>query len=426
VLFALRFAPVTWRREVTVAVGVAIWVAVYKSGIDPVITGLAVGLVTSAYTPARSDLERVTELLRSFREQPTAQLARDAQLGVVSAISANEQLQYRLHPWTSFVIVPVFALANAGIPVDARLLEDAATSPITLGILLGYVIGKPAGILGAAWVAGRFGFRRALSWPVAIGGATVAGIGFTVSILISSIAFHGDQLDQAKIGVLATAILASGLATLVFRVVRRLPQALRARQIAATRDDLLDLSEDVDPDRDHIRGPEDAPVTLVEYGDYECPYCGQAEVVIRELLDSFGDDLRYVWRHLPLSDVHEHAQMAAEAAESAAEQGDFWRMHDVLLEHQGDLTPPDLTRYARDLGLDVDSFWEGIRSRRTAPRIAEDVASADASGVAGTPSFFINGRRHQGAYDASTLTRAVRAARGRAMAARKSSAAAVS
>jgi Na+/H+ antiporter NhaA len=414
VLFAVRFAPIGWRRELAVPVGVAIWVAVYKSGIDPVITGLVVGLVTSAYSPARTDLERVTELLRSFREQPTPQLARSAQLGVVSAISANEQLQYRLHPWTSYVIVPLFALGNAGIHVDSRLLSDAVSSPVTLGILLGYVIGKPVGIMGAAFIASRFGFRRALSWPVALGGATVAGIGFTVSLLISSIAFQGDQLDQAKVGVLATAIVASGLATLVFRVVRRLPAGTRARQIAGTREDLLDLADDVDPERDHIRGPEDAPVTFIEYGDYECPYCGQAEVVIRELLDSFGDDLRYVWRHLPLTDVHEHAQMAAEAAEAAAEQGEFWRMHDVLLEHQDDLTPPDLTRYARDLGLDLDRFWESVHSRRNVPRIAEDVASADASGVAGTPSFFINGRRHQGAYDVSTLTRAVRAARGRA------------
>src|SRR4051794_27932955 len=110
--------------------------------------------------------------------------------------------------------------------------------------------------------------------------------------------------------------------------------------------------------------------------------------------------------------------MAAEAAEAASEQGEFWPMHDVLLEHQGDLTPPDLTRYARDLGLDGDRFWEALRSRRNAPRIAEDVASADASGVAGTPSFFINGKRHQGAYDVSTLSRAVRTALGRAKAAR--------
>jgi protein-disulfide isomerase len=110
--------------------------------------------------------------------------------------------------------------------------------------------------------------------------------------------------------------------------------------------------------------------------------------------------------------------MAAEASEAAAEQGEFWRMHDVLLDHQGDLTPPDLTRYARDLGLDVDAFWESVHGRRNVQRIAEDVASADASGVAGTPSFFINGRRHQGAYDVATLTQAVRAARGRARVAR--------
>jgi protein-disulfide isomerase len=181
-----------------------------------------------------------------------------------------------------------------------------------------------------------------------------------------------------------------------------------------TRDELLDLADDVDPERDHIRGSEDAPVTLVEYGDYQCPYCGQAEIVIRELLDSFGDDLRYVWRHLPLTDVHENAQMAAEAAEAAHEQGAFWPMHDLLLDHQDDLDARDLTRYAEELGLDVDRFWDGLRSRRHAERVAEDVATADASGVAGTPTFFINGRRHQGAYDVKTLTEAVRAARKRA------------
>ena len=187
-------------------------------------------------------------------------------------------------------------------------------------------------------------------------------------------------------------------------MIARLPAPVRARQLVGTAEDLVDLSDDVDPDRDHIRGSESAPVTLVEYGDYECPYCGQAEVVIRELLDSFGDDLRYVWRHLPLNDVHPNAQMAAEAAEAAAAQGAFWEMHDKLLDHQDELTPPDLGRYAEELGLDVERFWDELRRREHAPRVAEDVASADASGVAGTPTFFINGRRHQGAYDIETLT----------------------
>jgi Na+/H+ antiporter NhaA len=414
ILFALRYAPIVWRRQAAAVLGVAVWVALFESGIDPVIAGLAVGLVTSAYPPARTDLERVTELTRSFREQPTPQLARSAQLGVASAISANERLQYSLHPWVSFVIVPLFALANVGIDLNGQLLGDALTSPITLGILLGYVVGKPLGILAAAWLASRpwlGGLRPALSWPTIAGGGAVAGIGFTVSLLISSLAFEGQQLDEAKLGVLAAAVLASLTAWGVFRLIARLPAEVRARQLIGTADELLDLAEDVDPDRDHIRGSENAPVTLVEYGDYECPYCGQAEVVVRDLLDSFGDDLRYVWRHLPLSDVHPNAQMAAEATEAAAAQGPFWDMHDVLLAHQDELMPPDIGRYAEELGLDVERFWDELRRREHAPRVAEDVASADASGVAGTPTFFINGRRHQGAYDIETLTEAVQKAR---------------
>ena len=419
-LVALRYVRESWRRQAAVVLGVALWVALYESGIDPVVAGLAIGLVTSAYRPPREELERVTALARSFREQPTPELARSAQRSVSSAISANERLQYALHPWTSYLIVPVFALANAGVHIDSELLGNAVTSPITLGIFFGYVVGKPLGVLGASWLASRpwlTGLRRALSWPVIAGGGTVAGIGFTVSVLISSLAFEGQgqRLEEAKLGVLAAAITSSLLAWAVFRVIRKLPAEVRARQIAETVEDLLDLSEDVDPDRDHIRGSNEAPVTLVEYGDYECPYCGRAEPIVRELLDSFGDDVRYVWRHLPLNDVHPNAQMAAEAAEAAAAQGAFWEMNDLLLRHQDALTDDDLTRYARELNLDVERFWEELRRRRYADRVAEDVASADASGVAGTPTFFINGRRHQGAYDIETLSSAVRRARSSAV-----------
>jgi protein-disulfide isomerase len=202
----------------------------------------------------------------------------------------------------------------------------------------------------------------------------------------------------------------------VFRAIRRVPAATRARQLQRTAEELVDLAEDVDPERDHVRGGEDAPVTLVEYGDYECPYCGQAEIAIRELLSDFGDDLRYVWRHLPLNDVHPNAQTAAEAAEAAAAQGAFWPMHDLLLTHQDALQPPDLHRYALQLGLDPDRFWDDIRHHEHLGRIDEDVGSADAGGVAGTPSFFINGRRHEGAYDVATLSAAVRGARARSRA----------
>jgi Na+/H+ antiporter NhaA len=416
-LLALRFAPVGWRNGLAVLGGVGIWIALFKSGIDPVITGLAVGLITTAYPPTRVDLENVTALARSFREQPTPELARTTRLGVESAVPPNDRLQYRLHPWTSYVIVPLFAVANIGVHLNGDLLSRAITSPITLGIVFGYVIGKPVGILSAAWLASRprlGGAQLAVTWPVLALGSTVAGIGFTVSLLVSSIAFHGDDLAEAQVGVLAAAILATLAATIVSRLIRRLPTEVRARQVASTRPDILDLSEDVDPERDHIRGGEDALVTLVEYGDYECPYCGQAEVAIRELLSSFGDDLRYVWRHLPLNDVHQHAELAAEAAEAAGAQGAFWDMHDLMLDHQDALDARDLDRYAEELRLDTDRFWGDIREHRHAARIAEDVASADASGVTGTPAFFINGRRHEGAYDVDTLAAAVRSTRWRA------------
>jgi protein-disulfide isomerase len=192
-----------------------------------------------------------------------------------------------------------------------------------------------------------------------------------------------------------------------------LPRGLSLRAFVGQPQAIVDLASPVDPDRDHIRGPLEAPVTLVEYGDFECPYCGRAEAIVRELLADFGD-LRYVWRHLPLNDVHTHAQLAAEASEAAAEQGRFWDMSDMLLSHQEALGVRDLVRYAEELELDVDQFRNFLRKSKGAGRIAEDVDSADASNVSGTPTFFINGRRHYGAYDVETLSAAVKAARVRA------------
>jgi Na+/H+ antiporter NhaA len=416
VLIALRFAPFG-RAPLSIGVAVAIWVAMFKSGIDPVICGLAIGLGTSAYPPSREDLERATALTRSFREQPTPELARSAQQSLQSAISPNERLQYELHPWTSYVIVPLFALANAGIHLTSHVLSSAVSSPITWGILLAYVIGKPIGVFTGSWIASRpalHGPRSPVTEPVLVAAGACAGVGFTVSLLVSTLAFHGLALDEARLGTLATVVVAPAVAWIVTRIIRRLPETTRARQIGRTAEDILDLAVEVDPEYDHIRGPDDAPVTLLEYGDFECPYCGQAERVIRELLAAHGDDVRYVWRHLPLNDVHPTAQIASEAAEAAAAQGKFWEMYDLLLAHQGEFSPRDLVGYARQLDLDVDRFSDELRRREYAARVSEDVGSADESGVSGTPTFFINGRRHYGVYDIDTLTEAVGAAKRRA------------
>jgi Na+/H+ antiporter NhaA len=414
-LLGLRYLPIG-RGASSVGVAIALWIATFKSGIDPVVSGLAVGLVTSAYPPARGDLERASALARSFREQPTPELARSVQRGVTSAISANERMQYQLHPWVSYVVLPVFALANAGLRVTATLLGNAVASPIFLGIVLGYLLGKPIGIDTGSWLASRPAFRGPkplLSGPILTAAGTCAGIGFTVSLLISSLAFRGQHLSEAKLAALSTVVLAPLITAAVLFAVKRLPGSVRERQIGRTAADIPDLADEVDPRRDHIRGPEDAPVTLLEYGDFECPYCGQAEQVIRELLLSLGSDVRYVWRHLPLSDVHPFAEMAAEAAEAAAAQGRFWEMYEKLLGHQDALRPIDLAHYAEELGLDTERFVGELRSHEHADRVLADVTSADESDVSGTPTFFVNGRRHYGRYDIDTLTEAVRAAKRR-------------
>ena len=393
--------------------GVIAWVALSKSGVDPVVIGLAMGLLTFAAPAARTDLERASDLFRLFREQPTPELARTARIGLESAVSPNERLQLRFHPWTSYVIVPLFALANAGIAIDGRLLSDAFTAPIALGVIAGYLIGKPVGVVGGSLLvtkASRGRIRPPVGWASLGGGGTIAGVGFTVSLLIAGLAFHGEQLAEAKLGVLTAAVCAALLTWLLFRATAFLPRGLRARALLGTAEALVDLAVPVDESRDHVRGPNEAPVTLVEYGDFECPYCGMAEPIVRELLRDQGD-VRYVWRHLPLSDVHPHAELAAQAAEAAAEQGAFWEMHDLLLAHQDALDPDDLIGHARELGLDVGRFTVDLERRAGAGRISEDVDGADLSSVSGTPTFFVNGRRHYGAYDIESLTRAVRVAR---------------
>jgi len=415
VVFAVRAAGVR-RGVVYLALGIVAWVAFLRSGVDPVVVGLVMGLFTQAYPAARGDLELATERFRLFREQPTPELARVASITLSASISPNERLQETFHPWTSYVIVPLFALANAGVEISGPFLAQAFTSPVTLGILAGYVLGKPVGITGTSYLVtwlSKGKLRPPVGWASIIGAGTIAGIGFTVSLLIASLAFTGPELAEAKVGVLTAALCAAILTSIVFRVTALLPKRARLRALLGTSEVIVDLAVPVDPDRDHIRGPTSAPVTVVEYGDFECPYCGQAEPSVRELLADFGD-VRYVWRHLPLTDVHQHAQLAAEASEAAAAQDSFWEMHDLLLDHQDALKPPDLMRYAGQIGLDAEQFAGDLRKHNGRGRVAEDVDSADLSSVSGTPTFFINGQRHYGAYDIATLSAAVKAARARA------------
>jgi protein-disulfide isomerase len=149
-------------------------------------------------------------------------------------------------------------------------------------------------------------------------------------------------------------------------------------------------------ERDHTAGPADAPVTLVEYGDYECPYCGMAYPIVKAAQRRLGAELRFAFRNFPLKEIHPHAEHAAEAAESAAAQGKFWEMHDAIFEHQHALEDADLVAYAAARGLEAERIGGDIANGTYAKRVREDFRSGVRSGVNGTPTFFINGERYEG------------------------------
>jgi protein-disulfide isomerase len=163
--------------------------------------------------------------------------------------------------------------------------------------------------------------------------------------------------------------------------------------------------------RDHIQGPETAPVTLVEYGDYQCPYCGQAYPIVHEIQKRLGPSLRFVFRNFPIGTSHPNAPMAAESAEAAGAQGKFWEMHDLLYEHQSALEERYLVGYARELAINLPRFESDLGRHTFQPRVQEDFMSGVRSGVNGTPTFYINGLRHDASYDFPVLLRALEAQR---------------
>ncbi|WP_329000749.1 Na+/H+ antiporter NhaA [Kribbella sp. NBC_00709] len=397
------------RKPVFIALAVILWCALLASGIDPVVAGLAVGLATSAYVPRRDELEEATTLVRLFREQPTPELARAATRGLTGTLSANARLQHTYHRVTSYVIVPLFALANAGIALDPALFK---VTPVMAGIFVAFVVGKPVAVGATSWLLTRTSHgavRPSVGWAGVVGSGTIAGVPFTVSLLIANLAFTGNMLAEAKLGVLAAAVAAAAITLVFYRVIALMPIRARTRALLGAGHQLSDLAAPVDPERDHIRGPADAAVTVVEYGDFECPWTQMAAPTARELIAS-NSDIRYVWRHLPLDDVHPHARLASEAAEAAGRQGKFWQLHDLLLLNQDNLELDAILSYAASLDLDLDRFRADLTTHEFAGRIAHDIDSADRSGVAGTPTFFINSRRHDGPQDLPTLTAAIRLA----------------
>lgn len=219
-LLALRYAQF-WRTPIYVVIGLVMWLAVLESGVHPSVVGVALGLLVNAYAPRQDDMDQVAVMGRSFLVDPSAQRALATQVAVIDAVSPNERLQLRIQPWSSYVIVPLFVLANAGVPLDGATLAAAASSPLTWGIIVGLTVGKVVGVSAGTWVALRTGIGRVpdtLRWGQLIGGAGLAGIGFTVALFVTDLALDDQALvDQAKIGILAGSILAGLTGWAIFR-----------------------------------------------------------------------------------------------------------------------------------------------------------------------------------------------------------------
>ncbi|AZS37400.1 Na(+)/H(+) antiporter NhaA [Microbacterium lemovicicum] len=400
-LALVRYLPVG-RGFAYSVLAIGLWIAVALGGIHPTLAGVAVALLIPVFAPRRSDVERTAELTLAFRESPNPAYAAAVTRSLRESLSINERIDNAWRPYIAYGVLPLFALANAGVHIDGQTLMDAAASPVAWGIVVGLVVGKFVGITGATLlmrVLGKGQLAPGLGLNRVAGGAALSGIGFTIALFIVPIAIDDPHTaDLARVAVLAASVIAFllGWATLVAGDRIWPPQPVGAK-----------LVRPVDPDRDHLAGPLSARYTIVEYGDFECPFCSRATGSVDAVRAHFGDDILWVWRHLPLDGPHPHAQQAAQAAEAAGLQGRFYDMARLLFSRQGSLDTDDLFAYALELGLDEERFAADFRSPKVLRRVQDDRLDAEVMDLNTTPTFFVNGKRHVGPYDSASLIRIV-------------------
>ena len=402
-VYFTRYLP-SGRGPVYATLAVVVWLAFLASGVHPTLAGVAIALLIPVYRPNRRDVEHALDLARTFRQSPNTEYARAAANSLRESISINERLQSAWSPYVAYVVLPLFALANAGVRLNGDILVGAVVSPLAWGVVAGLVVGKFVGVFGSTVLLrvlriGEFG--PGLTVDRLAGGAALCGIGFTISLFIVDLAIPEEAAQNAaRVGVLAATVIAFVVATILFRI----SDAHRPKEEMG-----LTLVRPVDPKRDHVFGAPDAPFTIVEYGDFQCGFCLKATGSVGEVREVLGDDLRYVWRHAPLTRFHPNALAAAEASEAAAKQGKFFEFERSLFADQEHQLPSDIMRRAADLGLDLERFEADLASPEVAARVRDDMLDAEAMDITAVPTFFINGRRHIGPYDAQSLIRALQA-----------------
>lgn len=403
-IFLLQRAGV-WRVPPYLVVGLVVWYAVHESGVHATLAGVLIALLMPVYDTRRRDVGLASELFRLFRQSPSpiaAQVMRDS---LVHAIPLNQRLTTALQPYVSFLVVPLFALANAGIILSSEAVEGALESPLTWGIIVGLVLGKLVGITGTSLLVMRFVPKSrlpGLDFPRIAGIGALTGMGFTISLLVVGLALD-DPLQQAeaRIGVLMASIVALGAAFVIFRLGDRFAPLEKP---AAQR-----LPRPVDVESDHIFGDPDAPVTLVAYAAINDAYRhGPAESLRMASEDRARDGrMCVVFRHYARTPEEVFGGLCLEAA---ARQGRFGMMHDALLKAGGDPDMDSALDIARRIGLDVESFRRRVEQAVDEAQVNDDTLDLGDDPEDTGPVYFLQGERIPSGQNSWHLARRLEAA----------------
>ncbi|WP_449281430.1 Na+/H+ antiporter NhaA [Leucobacter sp.] len=391
-----------WRGGVYIALGLLLWLAVLQSGVHATIAGVVLALLLPVFPPQRESVSRTEELTQRFRRSPNAAKGKAAAEGILSSVSVNDRFQLSLARTVTFAVVPVFALANAGVLITGESLHHAFTSTLTWGIVISLIAGKFLGVMLAPVFARllRLGeLPAALRTRHIASGALLTGIGFTISLFIVDLAIEdpGAQSD-ARIGVIAGSLLAALLGSGAL--------LLTARYDAARAPVRAELSRPIDPRRDHLLGSPGARYSLVEYGTFGALDDLPAEDVVTQVRDHYEGGLVFVFRHLrPEGDGT--PEQTPEALEAVAAQSPalFWTMRSELnrMSEHDPLDDRQILRAAVNVGANLSRLEADLRRNEWRGRVSEDYLDAETLGLTRRPTFFVNGLVYSGPLEASAL-----------------------
>ncbi len=387
----------SWRLTPYIILGIFTWLALHASGVHPTLAGVLIALLLPVYTPRRRDVDYASVFFRHFRQSPTPDTARTVRNAVEYAIPLNQRLSETLPGYVNYLVVPLFALANAGVALSGGSLASMLTSGVTWAIIAGLVIGKFVGITAVAAIVQRLlpsTRLPGLDMPRILGVAALSGMGFTISLLVVNIAINDPiRLDQARMGVVAASVIALLLAWIIFRLGNRF--APLPPPVGET------LHHAVDPNRDHLLGPAEAPATLVVYAAMDDTYRKETAEALHDVRTRLGDDVCIVFRHHTET---EETMFAALVLEAAAAQGRFWEMHDALVQSENIIDDNSAEAIAKAIGLDVKKFNKQINNNWDYHRVEDDNIDARSAEFPQTPVLFAQGTRVTVAPNAWHLT----------------------